>query len=213
MSSDSSGGVPFEQGGVRGFLHRPDGHLGRGLVLTHGAGGNCNSPVLLAVTALFCDAGVTVLRCDLPFRQKRKSGPPFPAMAAADRAGLREAVDILLAIVPGPIYLGGHSYGGRQASMLAAEQPDVAKALLLLSYPLHPPGKPEQLRTAHFPKLRTPSVFVQGTADPFGSIDELTVATKLIPGRSLIFPIERVGHDLGRGRDFSPAMVGALLET
>jgi hypothetical protein len=95
--------------------------------------------------------------------------------------------------------------------MLVADDPDVAKALLLLSYPLHPPGKPEQLRTAHFPELRTPCVFVHGTTDPFGSIDELTAAAKAIPAPTLIFPIERAGHDLGRGSDVSPAIVAALL--
>jgi uncharacterized protein len=212
MASGSVSGVAFEKGAVRGFLHRPDGRHDRGLVLTHGAGGYCDSPVLLAAAALFCDAGLTVLRCDLPFRQKRKSGPPSPANAAADRAGLREAVDALSEIVSGAIYLGGHSYGGRQATMLAAQQPDIAKALLLLSYPLHPPRKPENLRTAHFPELRTPSLFVHGTVDPFGSIDELTAAVTLIPARTSIFPIEHAGHDLGRGRNLSPAIVGAMLE-
>jgi uncharacterized protein len=209
--SSASAGVAFEKEGVRGFLHRPEGHGKQGLVLTHGAGGNCNAPILLAVAALFNDAGVTVLRCDLPFRQKRKSGPPFPAMAAADRVGLKEAVSALSEVVAGHVYLGGHSYGGRQASLLAAEQPDVAKALLLLSYPLHPPAKPEQLRTAHFPNLRTPSVFVHGTKDPFGSIAELTTAAKLIPAKILIVSVEGAGHDLGRGRGISPDIVSALL--
>jgi uncharacterized protein len=212
MSSDSTAGVPFEQEGVRGFLHRPDVSADRGLVLTHGAGGDCNGPVLLAVADLFCADGVTVLRCDLAFRQKRKAGPPHPATAAADREGLRQAVGALAEIVAGSIYLGGHSYGGRQASMLAAEQPDIAKALLLLSFPLHPPGKPEQLRTAHFPKLQTPSVFVHGTKDPFGSIDELTTATAQIPARKSLFPIQTAGHDLGRGRKIPPQIVRALME-
>jgi len=109
------------------------------------------------------------------------------------------------------IYLGGHSYGGRQASMLAAEDPGLAKALLLLSYPLHPPGKPDQLRTAHFPNLRSPAVFVHGAADPFGSIAELTAAVAMIPAQTQILPIEGAGHDLGRGRFVSPALVAALL--
>jgi predicted alpha/beta-hydrolase family hydrolase len=144
-------------------------------------------------------------------------GPPYqsdphPATAAADREGLRQAVGALAEIVAGSIYLGGHSYGGRQASMLAAEQPDIAKALLLLSFPLHPPGKPEQLRTAHFPKLQTPSVFVHGTKDPFGSIDELTTATAQIPARKSLFPIQNALHDLARGRKIPPQIVRALLE-
>src|SRR5208283_483441 len=111
--------------------------------------------------------GVCVLRYDLPFRQKRPHGPPSPSTSAADREGLRDAVAAMRAIVPGRVFLGGQSYGGRQASMLAAECPQLAAALLLLSYPLHPPGKPEQPRTAHFPALRTPSLFVHGPRDPF----------------------------------------------
>ena len=95
------------------------------------------------------------------------------------------------------VILGGHSYGGRQASMLAAEQPDIAEMLLLLSYPLHPPRKREQLRTAHFPNLRTPALFVHGTRDPFGSIDELRTAIALIPAPTKLVAIEKAGHELG----------------
>ena len=88
-------------------------------------------------------------------------------------------------IVPGRVFLGGHSYGGRQASMLAASDPAVTPALLLLSYPLHPPRRPEQLRTAHFPDLRTPALFVHGVRDPFGSREEMEAALALIPAADL----------------------------
>ena len=174
-------------------------------MLTHGAGANCNAPVLLAAAGAFQAAGVTVLRCDLPFRQKRRAGPPHPSGAADDREGLRLAVAALREIVAGAVYLGGHSYGGRQASMLAAEQPDAAQALLLLSYPLHPPSKPEQLRIAHFPKLRMPATFVHGSADPFGSIAEMERALASIPAKPRLIVAEGAGHDLKRGRlDFAP---------
>ena len=82
--------------------------------------------------------------------------------------------------------------------MLAAEAPGVAEALLLLSYPLHPPDKPAQLRTAHFPQLRTPALFVSGTKDPFGSPDELRAALELVPGQHELRLIENAGHDLKR---------------
>jgi predicted alpha/beta-hydrolase family hydrolase len=81
--------------------------------------------------------------------------------------------------------------------MLADEQPDIAEILLLLSYPLHPPRKPEQLRTTHFPELRTPALFVHGTRDPFGSVEEMRAALLLIPSRSKLFAIEKAGHELG----------------
>jgi predicted alpha/beta-hydrolase family hydrolase len=207
MSSHSSIS-PFDHKDVRGFLHRPGNPGGWGLVLTHGAGSDCNAPLLVAVAAAFCDAGVTALRCDLPFRQRRASGPPSPSLAAADRAGLRSAVAAMREIVPGAILLGGHSYGGRQASLLAADEPGVAAALLLLSYPLHPPGKPAQLRTQHFPRLRLPVLFVHGVTDPFGSIAELQAAIATIPTDPRIIPIEKAGHDLKKGR-FDLAMIVA----
>jgi len=185
---------------VRGFLHRPVSSNNDALVLTHSAGANCQSPSLMAVAEAFAGYGLTVLRCDLPFRQMRPQGPPGAGSAARDREGLRQAVTALRKIVPGRIFLGGHSYGGRQASMLAADEPDVAAALLLLSYPLHPPRRPTQLRTAHFSRLRVPSLFVQGTRDEFASVEEVTAALQLIPARTKLLVIEGAGHSLaGRG--------------
>jgi uncharacterized protein len=181
---------------VRGFLHEPAQPSGDGLVLTHGAGANCQSKLLIALANAFSNAGYLVLRCDLPFRQSRPNGPPFPAMAARDREGLRRAVDLLRSQAPGRIFLGGHSYGGRQGSMLAAEQPQLVAGLLLLSYPLHPPRKPAELRTAHFPQLKTPSLFVHGGRDPFGSHDEMKAALALIPAQTLLLEIEGAGHEL-----------------
>lgn len=171
-----------------------------GLVLTHGAGSNSNAPLLVAVANAFEAAGYRVLRFDLAFRRKRAFGPPSPAAAAQDRDSIREAVAEMRKRVDGPVLLGGHSYGGRQASMVAAEEPGIAESLLLLSYPLHPPNKPDQLRTAHFPALRTPALFVHGSKDPFGTIDELRAAIALIPARTEIRPLGGLGHDLGRGR-------------
>jgi len=100
------------------------------------------------------------------------------------------------AAVDGIVAVGGHSYGGRQASMLAAEQPGLIDRLLLLAYPLRPPRKPDQLRTAHFPEWRTPTLFVHGTRDPFATIEELKTATAIIPAPVRIHAIERAGHEL-----------------
>lgn len=182
---------------VRGFLHLPENANGDGLILTHGAGANAQAPLLRALAETFAAAGFTVLRCDLPFRQMRPFGPPGPGDAARDRAGLAHAVAAVKKFAASRIYLGGHSYGGRQASMLCAEQPDLAAALLLLSYPLHPPRRPEQQRTQHLPDLRTPTLFVHGTRDPFGTIAELERAIKMIPAKTKLLPVEGAGHDLG----------------
>jgi len=166
------------------------------LLLTHGAGSNRNAPLLVAIANALTDTGIEVVRYDLPFRQKRPGGPPRPADAAGDRAGLREQVLALKERTGGPVILGGVSYGGRQASMLASEEPDLVDGLVLLSYPLHPPGKPDRLRTAHLPNLRTPVLFVHGTRDPFGSIEEIEAAIRLLPSRTRLVPIQGAGHEL-----------------
>jgi predicted alpha/beta-hydrolase family hydrolase len=189
----------FEQDLIRGWLHEPDAASGNGLVITHGAGSNCETPLLKAVAEAFAGTGYTVLRCDLAFRQQRPHGSPFPAGAARDREGLQRAVEALRQLTNGRVFLGGHSYGGRQSTMLAAEQPGLADGLLLLSYPLHPPRKPEQLRTAHFPALRTPALFIHGTRDEFGSIEEMQSALKLISARTELHPVSGAGHSLKPG--------------
>ncbi len=116
---------------VRGFLDLPATASGDGLVLTHGAGGNCQAPLLVALAEAFADAGFIVLRCNLPYRQARPYGPPRPGDAARDREGLKNAVRALRKLASGRMFLGGHSYGGRQASMLCAEEPRLVNGLLL----------------------------------------------------------------------------------
>jgi len=194
---------------VRGFLHEPAQPNGNALLLTHGAGANCQSKLLTALGTVFAEAGFLVLRCDLPFRQSRPHGPPFPAMAARDREGLRRAVEILRQRAARHVFLGGHSYGGRQATMLAAERPGLTAGLLLLSYPLHPPRKPAELRTAHFQRLQTPALFVHGSRDPFGSHQEMWSALALLPGRNMLLEIEGAGHDLvgKKANDDLPARI------
>ncbi len=210
MDRDETRIAAVAESEVSGFLHRPGRADGRGLVLTHGAGGNCRAPLLSATAAAFAAAGVTVLRCDLAFRRRRATGPPQRMTAAADRASLGAAVGHLRRLVAGPVYLGGHSYGGRQASILAAEAPAIAAGLLLLSYPLHPPARPDQMRTAHFPNLARSAIFVHGDADPFGALGELQEAIATIPAPTWLIPIAGAGHDLRRGRiEFAP-IVAAL---
>ncbi len=211
---------------VRGFLHRPANPNGKAMVLTHGAGSNCQAPLLVALAETFSQAGFLVLRCDLPYRQDRPYGPPGPHDGKRDRAGLKNAFTAVKRFATGAVFLGGHSYGGRQASMLCAEQteedrteedrtekaPDQIAGLLLTSYPLHPPGKPTQLRTQHFFTLRVPALFVQGTSDAFGSIAELQQALKLIPARTKLLPVEGAGHDLGfKGKAKRQELPGKIL--
>src|SRR3954471_23001934 len=107
-----AGVSPFEADAVRGFLHEASGKRRGALALTHGAGGDCRSPLLVKAATALSAAGISVLRFDLPFRQRRPKGPPSPSTADADRAGLRSAAAALRRIAPGPVYIGGQSYGG-----------------------------------------------------------------------------------------------------
>jgi predicted alpha/beta-hydrolase family hydrolase len=177
------------------------------ILLTHGAGSNRDSPLLVNLDRAFSEAGLTVVRYNLPYRQKRPTGPPVRGSAELDRVGLADALASLRAQVSGPVFLGGHSYGGRQATILASEQPTLADGLLLLSYPLHPPRKPEELRTSHFPDLRTRALFVHGTRDPFGSIGEMEEALRLIPAEHRLVSLERSGHELKGASAVAPAFL------
>jgi predicted alpha/beta-hydrolase family hydrolase len=198
---------------VRGFLHRPEHGAGSGLVLAHGAGSNSNSPLLIAMAEAFSGKGFTVLRCDLPFRQNRSYGPPRPGDAERDRDGLRNAVAALKKLGCKRMFMGGHSYGGRQSTMLAAAEPDLATGLLLLSYPLHPPRKPEQLRVQHLPELQIPALFVHGTRDPFGSIEEMEPALKMIPAKTELMKVDGAGHDLGfKAKSMPEELVGGVVQ-
>lgn len=183
--------------GIRGWFHRANGgHEGAGAVaLTHGAGSNSDAKLLIALAEAFAAAGYAVLRYDLPFRQEGK--PPTGSQQPRDREGIRQAAAVLRDLAPAvPLYLAGHSYGGRQSCMLAAEDAQVADALLLLSYPLHPPKQPEKVRTDHFPSLKIPSLFVHGTRDELGSLAEVEAALKLIPARTGLRSIDKAPHGL-----------------
>jgi predicted alpha/beta-hydrolase family hydrolase len=197
---------------VRGTIHPPASSQGVGLVLTHGAGSNAQAPLLVTLADAFSVAGLTVLRCDLPYRQLRPHGPPGPGDAARDRSGLKNAVAALRKVAPRRIFLGGHSYGGRQSTLLCAEDPELVNGLLLLSYPLHPARKPEQLRIQHLPNLRNPSLFVHGTRDPFGSIEQIQNALQLIPADTRLLSVEGGGHDLmSKSNQGNPALASVVV--
>jgi uncharacterized protein len=196
LSSEAFSDLSNRDAPVRGYLHTAANPGADCLILTHGAGANCQAPLLTALADAFGAEGLTVLRCDLPFRQLRPHGPPPRGSAERDQAGLRAAVAAMRRLTTGRVFLGGHSYGGRQASMLAAVEPQLVQSLLLLSYPLHPPRKPAELRTKHFSSLQVPALFVHGVRDSFGSISEMQTALRLIPARTELAPISGAGHEL-----------------
>lgn len=149
-----------------------DGGRGPVVVLTHGAGTDVTSPILRAVGRGLAERGHDVVAFNLPYAE---AGRKRPDPASRLLAAWRDAI----AAVRGastddrPLVLGGRSMGGRYASMLAADDPGACAGLVLLNYPLHPAGRPAQLRTDHWPRLVVPVLFVHGDRDPLGSVEEL----------------------------------------
>lgn len=179
---------------IAGVAHEPAGAPTGVVLLTHGAGGSREAPLLGRICDEWARRGWLAIRYNLPYRRRRPQGPPSGS-AAADQAGIIEAIELAHTLSDGPVLAGGHSYGGRMTSMVAAQGADLA-GLTLFSYPLHPPGKPERARTEHLPQIMVPTVFTHGTADPFGSIEELTQAAALLGGTSEIVEITGARHDL-----------------
>jgi predicted alpha/beta-hydrolase family hydrolase len=181
---------------IAGIAHEPDGEPQGAVVLTHGAGGSREAPLLKKICDEWARRGWLAVRYNLPYRRRRPKGPPSGS-ANSDREGILEAVATVRELVAGPVVAGGHSYGGRQTSMAVADDGLEVDVLTLFSYPVHPPGKPERARTEHLPRIAVPTVFTHGTSDPFGTLDEVRAAAALIPAHTEIVEISGARHDLG----------------
>ena len=183
---------------IAGIAHHPDGTPAGAVLLAHGAGGDRGSPMLQALCDEWARRGFLAIRYNLPFRRRRPKGPPG-GNGAKDRDGIIEAIAHVRELTGGPLIVGGHSYGGRQTSMVVAAReafPVEVDMLTLFSYPVHPPGKPERTRTEHLPDIRVPTVFTHGTSDPFGTPDELRAAAALVTGTTAVVEIAGARHDL-----------------
>lgn len=174
-----------------------------GLLLTPGAGGNRTSPALVAIEEALVEDPVSVERMDFPYRRAGRRRPDPPAkLVEAIRQGAA-ALAARAGLDPGDMVLAGRSMGGRMCSVAVAEGLP-ARGLVLLSYPLHPPGRPERLRVEHFPALSPPCLFVSGTRDAFARPEELEAATASIPGPVTHVWLEGGDHGL-RGKEAAVA--------
>lgn len=168
----------------------------RALLLAPGASAGSDQPALVAIDDGVNDL-VAVARLDFPYRLAGRRAPDRPPVLLE---AVRDAAAGLAATAgckPVEILLGGRSMGGRICSMAVADGLPAA-GLVLISYPLHPPGKKDKLRTEHFPALSVPCLFVSGTRDAFGSPEELEAATAAIPGQVTHVWIEGGDHGLRR---------------
>lgn len=167
------------------------------LLLFPGAGSSSSHPSLVAIERAL--APLPVARADFPYRREGRRAPDrAPKLMACVREEAAALVE-RTGIAPDRLLLGGRSMGGRMCSMVVAEGLP-ARGLVLMAYPLHPPGRPDKLRIEHLPQIEVPCLFVSGTRDPFGSPEEMEEHTKAIPGPVTHVWIEGARHEL-KGAD------------
>jgi uncharacterized protein len=187
---------------VTAAVHRRRGATGRGALLVPGAGGDLDGDGLVALAALLADLGHPTVRANLPYREAGRRPP------RADRSvdPLRRVVAAASRRVAAaePWILGGKSYGGRVASLAVARgQP--AAGLVFYGYPLHPPGKPDQLRVEHWSSVTVPCLFLQGDRDPFCDLARLQAHLRKLPRRSTLHVVPGGDHSLRITAAASPA--------
>jgi predicted alpha/beta-hydrolase family hydrolase len=167
---------------------KPKAHF----VLAHGAGADQSHPFMKRFGEGLAERGIETITFNFLYTERKKRAPDPPAV-------LEKTYRAVVNEVGAPCFIGGKSMGGRIASQIAANGSDVL-GLIFLGYPLHPPGKPEQLRVAHWPKITAPLLFVQGERDAFGSPTEIKAQTKKLKAPFEIFPISGGDHSLGVGK-------------
>ena len=196
------------------YAATPEQRAGVALLLAHGAGGNQMSPFIVDYAKRLAERGIDVATFNFVYSEQKRRLPDrtdkleacWRAVIAAARAGALSPE-----IAHGPIAIGGKSMGGRIASQVAAADPEGIAGLVLLGYPLHPPGRPEQLRTKHLPVITVPMLIVQGERDTFGTPDELRPVLRTIKAKTELFVVEGGDHSfkVPKSAGVAPAQVHA----
>jgi predicted alpha/beta-hydrolase family hydrolase len=181
-----------------------------GLLLAPGAGADRTQSTLVAIDRAVTAGGIAVARMDFPYRKAGRRAPDRPAVLMAAIREEAAALCSSAAVAPGDLFVGGRSMGGRMGSMAVAEGLP-ARGLVLISYPLHPPGRPDRMRTEHFPPLHVACLFVSGTRDAFAGRDELEAATAAIAGPVTHHWLAGKDHGLRGADDEVAALVRAWL--
>jgi hypothetical protein len=209
-------------GTVGAHRHTPeDGGAWATLVLAHGAGAPHTHPFMVAFARAFASRGIETVTFNFPYMEAGRRLPDRAPVLEACLLAVVAAVRAGAAAAPGspapPLFAGGKSMGGRMASHVAARHAEAAgplAGLVLLGYPLHPPGRPEQRRDAHLPLVTTPMLFVQGTRDAFGTPEELRPVLAPLAGRATVLPVEQGDHSfvVPRGAGRRTAEVHAAIQ-
>jgi uncharacterized protein len=175
-------------------VHEPPQATGPSVLLTPGAGGSYSGEALTGLAEVFCRLGSTVVRANLPHHELGRRAPRAEASVAGFRALLAAAREQVGA--DEPWLAGGKSYGGRVASLAAVDGDLDVVGLVFHGYPLHPPGKPDQLRVDHWHRVPVPALFLQGTRDPFGSAAEVEAHLTKLRRRATLLAVEGGDHSL-----------------
>jgi predicted alpha/beta-hydrolase family hydrolase len=171
------------------------------VILGHGAGSNQSSPAIVRFAEALAARGFDAVTFNFLYSEQRRRLPdPNPRLELCWRAMIQAFHDGRLIAQGAALAIGGRSMGGRIASQVAAADPAGVAGLLLLGYPLHPPGQPQKLRTRHLPDIRIPTLFVQGSRDAFGTPDELSPVVARIKGPVRLFVVESADHSLKVGK-------------
>src|SRR4029453_8237591 len=167
------------------------------VVLAHGAGAGQKHPFMVGVAQALAARGMAVVTFDFPYmREPRKAPDPAPALESA----FRDVIAAARESAPGlPLFIGGKSMGGRMATHLGAQRLESLKGIVVFGYPLHPPGRPDQPRTAHLPSIVAPILIVQGQRDTFGTPDELRPVITTMVAHVTLHVVDRGEHSLAVG--------------
>jgi uncharacterized protein len=170
------------------------------MVLAHGAGAGEKHPFMVMMARGLAERGIDVVTFDFPYMRDKRSVPDkAPVLEASFRETIADAFDRsaeALRDTATRLFIGGKSMGGRIATHLAAQGVDGLRGVVALGYPLHPPGKPEQQRTAHLPAIRVPVLIVQGERDTFGTPEELKPAIEGMSAPVTLHVVPQGDHSL-----------------
>jgi predicted alpha/beta-hydrolase family hydrolase len=200
-------GVETPKGEVSAAWH-DGGKKASALVVGHGAGAGMDHPFMSSFCEELAGAGVSALRFNFPYLEVGRKSPGSPKDAIAAFLAVFEAATIRTG--SRPVFAGGKSYGGRMASMAAAKGMPAA-GLVFLGYPLHAPGRTDQVRDAHLYELTQPMLFLQGRKDPFADPDVLRGVIRKLGKRATYVPFEGAGHSFERSRREDPRANAAAL--
>lgn len=182
------------------------------LVLAHGAGAGQRHPFMVAVARGLATRGIDVVTFDFPYMHRRRSVPDKADVLESCFRTVIEAAQALDALRSHRLFIGGKSMGGRIATHLGAQRLDGLAGIIALGYPLHPPGKPEQLRVAHLPSIAVPVLIVQGEKDTFGTPTELAAAIKTMPAPVTLHVVAGGDHSLAVRRAQKPIVADSILD-